>query len=94
MTDTTAEYDTLGDDDSTFNAEYVELVTLGPASVTDMLTELARDHRETSRLYREQGNTLCATAFGASALAYEHALSMLDLAWDQAMARVARQDTA
>lgn len=70
-----------------FNADYVELVTLGTHSVTDMLAELARDHRQTGAHYAEQGNALLATAFKHSAQAYEHALSLVDLAWDQAMAR-------
>lgn len=78
----------------TFNGEYVELVTLGANSVTDMLGTLARDHRQTGAIYADQGDALLASSFRASALAYEHALSMIDLAWDQATARVARQASA
>lgn len=78
----------------TFNREYVELMTLGANSVTDMLGDLARDHRQTGRVYAERGDALLASSFRASALAYEHALSMIDLAWDQAMSRVARQASA
>lgn len=79
---------------TTFNAEYVELVTLGERSVTDMLDELAHDHRQTAAIYEREGNELLATAFRRSAAAYEHADSLLTLAWTQAMARVARQVSA
>lgn len=78
----------------TFNGEYVELITLGANSVTDMLSDLAHDHRRTGAIYADKGDTLLATSFKASALAYEHALSIIDLAWDQAMARVARRASA
>lgn len=84
----------MNDTDTTFNAAYVEIVALGEHSITDILGELARDHRQTGAIYRVNGNETLATAFASSALAYEHALSLVDLAFDQALARVARQVSA
>ena len=80
--------------DTTFNAEYVELVALGADSVADMIDRLATDMRRSAAHFAEHGDEATAASLRAAAKTYAHCHSMLDLAWDQAMARVARQTNA
>jgi hypothetical protein len=81
-------------DDTTFNAHYVEIVSLGEHSITDALGELARDSRLAASHQRNHGQEALAAIAQARADAYQHALSLVDLAFEQAMARVARQAVA
>jgi len=81
-------------EDHTFNAEYVELVTLAAGSVTDVIQQLARDNRRSASYFADRGDQASANSLLAAARTYEHTIDMLDLAWNQAMARVARQVTA
>lgn len=81
-------------EDTTFNAEYVELVWGEADSVQRRLEQLAADYRTSARHHRAAGNDAIADAFNGQAAAFTQAVSMLDLAFEQALARVARQVTA
>jgi hypothetical protein len=59
-----------------------------------MIDRLATDMRRSAAHFDEHGDPATANSLRAAAKTYAHCSSMLELAWDQAMARVARQVTA
>lgn len=85
---------TTDPNESSFNAEYVELVWGEADSVSRRLEQLEDGLRSSAAVHANAGNDADAATLRAKADAYGHAVSMLDLAFSQALARVAGQVTA